>query len=241
MYFLITPYLGRPLIALTAIVTLVIALLTFGKPLLFDRFYFLLLMSGALISFRIDKNIFSVFLILTSTHLLSEIMWLIREDLHSLRYFIYAIFLYIFYKLKYDIYAKVSAVIVTAVIIAEVYWAHKGYPAPKLLLTTYVLTLQVVIRHLFFFRPVLIPKYFKSWKNIEWLNMDYQIYQVSIVRIVLEALFIFEYLIRHIAGYKDTLVIYNLYPYVGALLACYFFWIVLNQSIVIFKKRSIQA
>lgn len=241
MYSLITPYLSKTIVTITGIVACVLGIATFGNALVFDRLFLSLCFVVAALSFFKDKNTFTIFCIIIIGILIEEFLWYFRQDHVSFKMLLYGISLVVFYRLRYDTFSKIAGVVLVVVIISEVYWWQTQYPAPRMEWGIVMLTMPVIIRHFIFFRPVYAGKLFPKWKEIEWINTDFQIYQIAVARIILEIAKTSEYLVRHVLEMKDVLLIYYSHPYLVHAINCYLLWIIFNESIRVIKKRQISA
>lgn len=82
---------------------------------------------------------------------------------------------------------------------------------------------------------------FPEWKEIRWINTDWQIYQLMFVFVIIESARLLEYYVRHIFGFTDIVIVYNLYPYAAHIIACVIIWIILNETIRMTRERYLMA
>ena len=82
---------------------------------------------------------------------------------------------------------------------------------------------------------------FPEWREVRWINTDWQIYQLMFVFVIIELMRLSEYYIRHILGFTDVIVVYTLYAYAAHTIACIIIWIILNETIRMTKERYLMA
>jgi hypothetical protein len=184
------------------------------------------------VCFWSDKNILSTTVILLG-------FWCISSLLFNLPYVIYTLIATYIISLSITFYcwgqftAKINLVLIICSISAEFFWWYTGYPAPRIYSIVGVLSFIVLTRQLLFNRVFILCKYFdyRSGK----VALDWQARKILWLDYVLNALFLIEYFIRHIAGTKDVMIMYNSEPYLttflsGALLAAIYVHYFYNRS-----------
>lgn len=205
----------------------------------------MLLLLSAAYSYHIDKNIFGIFVILFLERVFEESMFLLKEvsEQNDIGFNILVILLCTFacYKLRYDRMIWVAIGALASLLLAEVYWFYIDYDKPHIFWGILMLFQSLIVRHFIFFRPAIMEQRFPEWKDIRWINTDWQIYQLRFVFVVLELLRLGEYYVRHILGFTDIVVIYNLYPYAAHAVASIIVWIILNELIRMTREKYLMA
>lgn len=218
---------------------------SFGEPLLFDRLYLILLLVAAAYSYHIDKNIFGIFVILFLERVFEESMFIVnqltKDDYLNFKILVISLCLFACYKLRYDKMIWIAIGALVSLFLAEVYWYFIEYTPPRFYWGVVILFQSLMVRHFIFFRPAIMEQKFPEWKEIRWINTDWQIYQLMFVFVIIELAKIAEYYIRHILGFKDIIIVYKLYPYAAHAVACIIIWIILNELIRMTRDKYLMA
>lgn len=207
----------------------------------FDRIYLVLLIIASAYSYHIDKNIFGIFVILSLERVFEESMFLLTQDTWTFKLLVIALCSSACYKLRYDRMVWVAVGALSSVVGADLYWYFVDYPAPKIYWSLVILFQSLMVRHFIFFRPAIMERRFPEWKEIRWINTDWQIYQLMLVFAVMELLKLGEYYVRHLLGYTEVVVVYTLYAYAAQTLACVIIWIILSETIRMTRDRYLMA
>ncbi|UAA40444.1 hypothetical protein KIH87_08960 [Paraneptunicella aestuarii] len=241
MYSLITPNISKKIAFIAGLIACCIGVFTFGKALWFDRIYLVLLLLASAYSYHIDKNIFGIFVILSLERVFEESIYLLAKDTWTFKILVVVLCTGACYKLRYDRMIWVAAGALSSVIAADIYWYLIDYPAPKIYWSLVILFQSLMVRHFIFFRPAIMERHFPEWREIRWINSDWQIYQLMMVFVVMELLFLGEYYVRHIFGYTNVLVVFTLYPYAAHTVASIIIWIILSETIRMTRDRYLMA
>jgi hypothetical protein len=227
-----TFYIQRFVVLLMSGLVITAGVFTFGNANLFDRISLLAALS-IMAYFYSDKNLVTILLIVTTGRFFDEIMWLIHFDTYWYKIIIYTAALWIFYIFRYDSLAKIGLVGLFLVCVAEIHWFISDYETPPHITWPVILMIEeITVRHFLFMRPVIFKKVSSDLKS---LPLDWRLYKVSALFLLLLIASILEYLVRHVL-FINSLFIYNAYPYIAHALACFILWIVLND---VLKRASL--
>jgi hypothetical protein len=75
----------------------------------------------------------------------------------------------------------------------------------------------------------------------ESINLDWIIYKLSAITIMVQAAILMEYLARHVLVYQDVLLVYFSYPYIIQGIATLSIWAVFNESYKLLAPRLLKA
>ncbi len=241
MYSIITPNISKKVVFLTGLIACCIGVFSFGKPFVFDRIYLILLIGAAAYSFHIDKNIFGIFVILSLERIFEETMFMLNSNDLSFKLLVISLCAFACYKLRYDRMIWVAVGALVSLLLAEIYWLYIGYKTPAIYWSFVILFQSLLVRHFIFFRPAIMEQRFPEWKEVRWINTDWQVYQLMFVFVVIESARLLEYYVRHILGFKDIVIVYNLYPYLAQVIACAIIWIILNETVRMTREKYLMA
>ena len=190
-----------------------LAVLSFGYPLYFDRLF--IVVTIVLISvYKVNKNLFSIGLILLFVRGLDEIAFFCRL-LSEAKLFYYLISAYIFYKFRFDSQTRnIIIPLFVICVITEFYWLFTDYPAPNLHTYIIVLVLNLCYRMLLINRVHLLRSIWGA--KINGITLDYSLYKVTLLYAVIVIFMIIEYLIRHTTP-LNPMYIYHSYSYLMGL------------------------
>jgi hypothetical protein len=73
------------------------------------------------------------------------------------------------------------------------------------------------------------------------INLDWIIYKLSAITIMVQAAILIEYLARHVLDYSDLLLVYFSYPYIMQGIATLSIWAVFNESNKLLVPRLLKA
>ncbi len=225
-------YIQRFVILLMSASVVAAGVFTFGNAELFDRI-FLGVLIALIVYFHDDKNLASVFAVIALGRIFEEVLWLIPSIEYVSKILIYSVSFIAFYMLRYDTLGKAAIFVLICICGAELYWYLTAYSKHPNVSWFVLLILQdVVIRHLLFMRPVV----FKKWAPyMSSLPLDLQLYNVYAIFFVVNCAMIFEYFLRHLF-LVNSLIIFDLSPYINQFIASVMLWFILNYSI---KRTSL--
>lgn len=226
------------LISLTAFITVYF---TFGKPLILDRIVVGVFFVIALISFKLDKNIFSIICIFLIERTAEEIVWLFYDKqsffLHLMAFLVLVV---CFFTRK----SSISQFVVGITILVEcsyIYWFFTDYEAPNLGWGFMMYLESLFVLHALRHRVQIFQFIFIGEPGIKSLSIDKYLQNIAIAYIFLEAFRMMEYLGRHVLGQKELLVVYNLYAYIAQALTGVILWFIFNESWKMIKKTNLFA
>jgi hypothetical protein len=225
-------YIQRFAILLMSGLVITAGVFTLGNAEVFDRI-FIGVISILIVYFRNNKNIACIFLILLLGRVFEEIIWITYSSESLYKIITYAVSLVVLFMLKYDVLAKLMLVCLACICMSEVYWYVTEYDnTPDLPWYTLIIMQDIVIRHLLFMRPAIFSQC--STKMVS-LPLDFQLYNLSGVFVILYMVVIYEYFVRHIFQI-DLLVVFKLFPYLAQITSCAILWTILNFSL---KRTSL--
>lgn len=223
-------------------IVLLCAFLTFGQPLYFDRLMVFASILGMLITYRIDKNIFSILTIVACSGGASELLWLYRDNLGVTSSYVLPLLIPVVSYLTRECFSsKIGFLISFLVILAHIYWAVSGNPIPVGMswFMTILAINQLVILALLY-RPHFLTTIFPD-ADCQWLTADGHLMSIATWIIFLESLVVFEYLLRHTLMLKDFLYVYNIYEYLAQTLHVIMLFIILNETWGSIRKNIFRA
>ncbi len=195
-----------------AICFLTLALLSFEYAEYFSLVFIIFLL-GLILRNLTNANIISVALILLLERFLEHFI-LLTLIYPLTKPVIYILSLYIAYKLKYDSLTR-HIILPTIIIggICEIYWFYTKYNAPILQGYIALLILNGITRHLIFMRVPTFKKYQaipyfqkKVTSTLSQTSFDLPLYILAQINMILIAMMIGEYLIRHLTPFSPLFV-----------------------------------
>ena len=234
---IIRAYTGIVFSGLVLIGCIALGVITYNDPRNFERASFLFLIFTAYVC-KHDKDLLSVIGILAISYLIDHIILLAAEHLTWWNIIMYQCAAAIIYTLWRDTLSKISAVFLTAVIIAEIYWGLTNYQSPNLSLAVGKLAFALIIRHVFIYRPDIIERFFNY--DGDYIAVDKKFRDLYAVYILIEIANIAEYLIRHTTQYNPLLV-YQTYPFIIQIISTLSLWYVLHYSQKSWIKKTLKA
>lgn len=222
-------------------VTLIATFSTFGYPLLFDRLLLGLLLVTALVSFKWDKNLFTLCLIFIGEIIIEEAAWFLSD---GNRFFLIPSYLYLLiacYITRYSLLGKISSFFAICAISAEVHWFLINKEGPEIFWHTLICANLLLAKHLILVRPHFFSIRF-SGRYEEWkiTKTDVDAGFVVSFSIIHEFLNLAEYLVRHILGYQ-AMLIYDTYLYVAQILVSILFFLFLLELSYTVKTKLLTA
>jgi len=240
---LIRAYLPQIMTALFGGFFVAAGIFTFGNAFIFDRLYLAILIFTAFIC-RKNINVVGIIVILLFERIFEETLWFFLHDIWNNIWFlkagVYLTLGALTVKLWHDPMSKIALSCLVFSLFAEFYWHLTDYEkVPSIYWHNIIIGQSLVVRYLLFSRIGLTYKLLS--KHSKSINLDWFIYQITSLYIVVEAFNIFEYLLRHIAKLLQVQFVYTIYPYVMQSLATFTLWIVFNETNKLIKSRFIKA
>lgn len=116
--------------------------------------------------------------------------------------------------------AKILFVYTSVTASAELYWWHIDYSSkPQIIYFVSLMALTLVIQRLLYNRALIMHDYFNHMAGK--LALDGHVRRILNSYFALFALMTFEYLLRHIAGLKSALLIYNIFTPASTLISAF--------------------
>lgn len=176
----------------------------------------------ALYNFR-DKNLLGVLLVLILSDCANNLIWHVYLSNIYAEFALTSLCILCCGRFWYDLWAKIMAATGVACLASQVYFYYIDYPdVVQLSWYLAVGTLHIVKRHYILYRT----SWSRGWSNqIYFINLDWQVYDITKVISILCILTIIEYLVRHIMKFQ-SMIIYNSYSIVHHILnLCLFYFI----------------
>lgn len=229
-------------IFLISLITFLLVYFSFGKPLIFDRFVIGVFLLTALISFKLDKNIFSIACIFLIERTVEEIAWLFYDKQLAFQYLMMILVAVTCFLTRKSTLSQFSFGMLILVIFANFYWYIIDYQRvikfgwSFFTIFQSLITYHVIRHRVFIFRFIFIGE-----KEIKDTPLDKYLQLVIFGYTFLVSLWIMEYLARHVLGQTDLLLIYNMYSYLSHFLTGILLWIIFNEVWLMLKKSHIFA
>lgn len=224
---MIWPYLTWFINGLIGLAFVLLGYYTFGNALLFDRLFLLCLIFAGVFC-RKDVNILSVVIIIFAGRMLDEAAYQLLENPDLLlKIMIYPLLAYAIYRFKDDELFNLAIVALAMCLSAETYWLAIGYQPPDIMWSMFGITLNMTVRHALIFRLFVIEKFFPD--KAEDIMIDFIIRLVAGIHVIVGALMIVEYLVRHL-GIANPLYIYSSYGYISQAIAVVTMWALFHQT-----------
>jgi hypothetical protein len=202
-------------------------ILTFGNSYIFDRLYIGIIIFTAAVCFR-NINIVSVLVIILLQRCVEEAAWLGLHNAYTVKALLYSLAILISFYLRFDPLARYVSATLILVIGAELYWYYIDYPAPEIYWYVTILITNLCSRYLVFSRLEIVDGFFPSRGRST--NLDWIVYKLMGTTIIIQCANIVEYLVRHLLGYSDVLIIYYSYPYLMHSIGMFAIWATFNES-----------
>ncbi len=234
---LIRAYLPKLLTALFGGLFIALGIFSFGHAAVFDRVFLAVLIFTAIVC-RHDINVVSVITLLLAQALLSELVWLLLSH-YSLKPMIILLAIISVYYFRHDKIVRLIGPILLLVSVTEIYWFLTDYPSPKTCWYLWLIISGLLMRHLLFIRIVIIERFFP--KKATSIHLDWALYKLSAVYILVQLAITCEYIIRHLANYPELLVVYEIYPYLIQGLSTLAIWFVFYESYKLLLPKLLKA
>lgn len=221
-----------------AALCLACGILTFGEPLYFDRLFFGALILTALSSYN-NINIIGIVCIITIERLAEETIWLWVMNLEAGKIIIYGASAYLLYLVRFEPLAKYFGAVLLIALSAELYWLVTYYPTPSIHWYMAMVALNMFTRYLLLWRAPMTESYTR--KRATPLIADWQLGEIAALSVTIQALVLFEFIVRHIGQFSDLLYVYHVMPYMMQAIAFLSLYCITSQSLRIHLNRIIKA
>lgn len=235
---LIRAYLPKIMTALFGGLFIAAGILTFGNALLFDRLFIGILLFTGFVC-RKDINVIGIVLIILIQHILEELAWLYLTNNEFVKVFIYCSCLYLAYRLRHDHIAKLILCFTLVISGTELYWVLKDYSAPQIYWHMSLIGLNLLVRNLIFSR-VSMTEYYLN-KTATSINLDWIIYRLYGLSIIIQCAIVTEYLIRHLGGFENLLFFYYSNAYFMHGITTVAIWAIFNESYKLLLPKLLKA
>tara|TARA_R110000772_G_scaffold255930_1_gene372273 strand:- start:343 stop:1053 length:711 start_codon:yes stop_codon:yes gene_type:complete len=235
---LIRAYLPKIITALFGGLFIAAGILTFGNALIFDRLFLGILLFTGFVC-RKDINVIGIVVIILMQHILEEFAWIYLSNSELVKSFIYIACLFLAYRLRHDKIAKFVFVFIIAVVGIELYWYVTEYVAPQIYWHMSLIGLNLLVRNLIFSRVSISEHYLK--KSAKSINLDWTIFRLYGLSILIQVAIVTEYLIRHLANVDSLLVLYHSNAYLMHGIATLAIWAIFNESYKLLLPRLLKA
>lgn len=235
---LVRAYLPKIITALFGGLFIAAGILTFGNALVFDRIFIGILLFTAFVC-RKDINVIGIVIIILIQHILEELAWIYLSDNEFVKTFIYIACLFLAYQLRHDRIAKFVFVFTLIVVGIEIYWYFTEYSAPQIYWHMSLIGLNLLVRNLIFSRVSISEHYFKRVATS--INLDWIIFRLYGLSILIQTAIVAEYLIRHIGNFENLLFFYNSNAYFMHGIATLAIWAIFNESYKLLLPKLLKA
>ncbi|BDX08406.1 hypothetical protein [Planctobacterium marinum] len=198
----------------------------FGEPLYFDRILFAILIATTVLSFKWDKNLFAISLVVLCELALEEIFWLFSRDNNWLLLPAYAYCLLAIYINRRELSGKLAFMVFALSLCAEIYWLLADKQGPRIFFYIFICGNLLLLKHYAFMRPHICNRNFKQYHHWKWIKTDGQVEDYAMLHLGLNLAMISEYLLRHIAGMNNALYVYHGYSYLSHVINGFLFLII---------------
>lgn len=213
-------------------------ILSFGNSLVFDRLFFAIVLFTAIVCHN-NINIVSLLVIILVQRLVEELAWIGLQDAYIVKEMLYCLTLAVIVYLRFDPITKLIRVVLGLVVTAEIYWFLTGYDAPEIYWHVVLINICLFSRYLIFSRLSIVDKLFPG--KGKSTNLDWTIYKLLGLTIIVQSAMLLEYLLRHILGLNKVLVIYYAYSYIVHAIAIFSIWATFNESYKQLLPRLLRA
>lgn len=220
-----------------AIAIAIFMISTFGEKLMFDTAAPIAYLFCAYL-FKEDKNIMGVCVVLAVVQILINFIFIFSVDNYLTRiifYLLTALVLSIFRSDKQ--FGIVTAVLILS-LISEFYWYFTGYHGPEIYFSFAKISVYMVAKFALTYRAHGLSIYLKEKSTA--IRLDWIVLKVLSVGILIEIVYLAEYLIRHNTDLNPILM-YQLYPYVAHAISAYYMWLILDHAISLLRARTLSA
>ncbi|BDX07346.1 hypothetical protein [Planctobacterium marinum] len=211
----------------------------FGQASIFDPIILICFIAIA-IAFRRNIDLVSICSVFIAERALEELMWRFLENTIWFKIPSYFILIIICLFLSNGLIRLYSISFLTLAASIEAYWYFTDYNAPFVIWYCYLLTILIVIRRFLRMRVFWLIEVNPKWSPTP-LALDSQLLLANIGFIVSASLMAFEYYVRHLTGFSDLVVVYNIFPYFNHTLSMFMIYMIIVQSIQHLKAIELEA
>jgi len=211
----------------------------FGQAFIFDPIVLLAIIAIAFF-FRRNIDILSICGVLIFIKGLEELMWRFLENTIAFKIPSYLILFICCLFLGRGLLRVYALSFLSLAVFSELWWYFTEYKAPYILWHCYMATVCVFVLRFMKMRTFWLIEINPKWETRP-IFLDNQIMLVQKLFLILYSLVTFEYYLRHLLGFKDILIIYKLFPYIGSSLAIYTLYMIILQSVMHLKNIELNA
>jgi hypothetical protein len=231
-------YLPKILTALFGGLFVWLGIVTFGNGAAFDKLHIGMLIFTGIIC-RKDINIVSVVILLLLQLTWESFAWYYLLNENFIKIILYTSAFWMMYYFWHDWVVKIILPTLVLVTISEIYWYQINYSSPEIYWHIWIMVSNLLIRYLIFIRVGIVDKYFPE-KGLS-VNLDWVIYKLSALIIIIQATMILEYLLRHLMGLSNMLYVYYSYSYLVHGIATVVVWAIFSESFKQLLPRLLKA
>ena len=172
-----------------------------------------------------------------------EITWLYLGDSNLTKFVIYPSCIIISFYLRYDWAAKIFLYIGILASTTELYWLYEDYQAPQIYWNMTLVAITLISRNLIFSRVSITEHYLSKIMRLEAksINLDWIIYRLYGLSLILQIIVILEYLIRHLFGASELVLFYYSSAYAIRAISTLSIWAIFNESYKQLAPKSLKA
>lgn len=211
----------------------------FGQPFIFDPIVLIAIIAIAFF-FRRNTDLLTICGAIIIERGIEELMWRFLENSIWFKIPMYLILVITCWFFSKGLSKVLLMLFFAFTIASELWWQIIDYKAPYILWQSYTLTAAVVLARYLKMRAFWLIEINHKW-DVKPIYLDTQLIWVANAYILLYGFVVLEYFVRHIGGYKDVVVIYTLYPYIGSSLAIYALYMIIVQSVYHLKGLELDA
>jgi hypothetical protein len=200
---------------------------SFGQAEIFEPIFLAVIIFTGVVC-RANFDVVSILVIVFCQNLINELAWQFILDIFSVKFILYGLSALICFGCRYDKLIRFVLPLLLVIIGVEIYWLSTGYAGPNIVWHVWLLTIGLSLRYLLFARVGILQHYFK--KQAQSINLDWSIYKLMGLSIVIQSAMLTEYLVRHISHAPHITYIYDLYPYIAQALATVMIWVIFHEN-----------
>jgi hypothetical protein len=233
-------YLPKILTALFGGVFVWLGIISFNNPTIFDQLFIFILLFTAFVC-RHNINVVGVIIVVAIHQILGVSAWFIynQENTDYLEIVFYLFGIITWYKIKYDPVSRLLLLSILISFFSELFWYINAMEGSALHWYIMVLSINLLTRHLIFTRVNVTCTYFP--KKGGSINLDWHIYKLNALAIIIQAINISEYTLRGVFGLKDLMYVYDFYPYAMQGISTYTIFIIFNENYKLLIPKLLRA
>lgn len=212
-------------------------IITFGDSNVFDRLFVVILIFTAIVC-RHDINVVCIAIIILLQLSMEELLWLYFLDNNIFKILLYIVGFGVAYLFRYDRVAKLVIPTLLFVSVIETYWWFIEFDAPKIFWHVCIMISNLIVRFCIFSRVGILEHYFST--KAQSINLDWVIYKLSALFIIVQSIMLAEYMVRHLLGF-NILVFYHSYPYLMRCISVFAIWAIFHESNKLLIPKLIKA